>query len=348
MMERKDLMVVLSLVVIASGCAHTAGGTSGSASSDSVSVTNFTAFPQEVMSNQQVRLRLSLKNDGDTDAESVTARLFNVPFESESGSNNNVWKLDGSRSISFNTLQAADEEADLPARENSQYWTLTAPDLDSGVTIPYQFMSRIYYEYSTQGTSSITLMDQQRFREQGGASRPSLDNDDGPIQMEIRTTSPIVFYPSEESRTSEMCIIVTNEGTGTPFLHEPAYSDGSYDVSDSISNQVKLRVPDQGGIQFSPADNPDANTAVVELFGNRGIKCFTITADNWEQGLGPQEEVPIVLEAIYGYYRETSTSVTVQGSDRFSGGDSEADTDQQQQDGGDSSDGEGIISGPPE
>lgn len=314
------MMVFLSLVVIASGCAHTAGNASSEAASSSVSIQNFSSFPQDVYNDQQVRLTLTLINHGDADAENVVARLFNVPFEGESGSNNNVWKLDGDRSLSFETLQAADEENNLPAREKNRYWTLTSPDLGNGVTIPYQFMTRVYYRYSTRGTSSITLMDQQRFREEGDTQRPSLDTTDGPIQMEIRTQSPIVFYPEDEGdRQTEMCVIVKNTGQGTPFLHSEAYNDGSYGVTENASNKVKLRIPDQGGVGFST--DKGLNTAVVEIFGNRGIKCFTVEVDNWGSGFGPQEEVPIVMESSYGYYKETSTSVTVQGSDRFSGGD---------------------------
>lgn len=321
MIENKNILVILSLVVIASGCSHTA--TSSTATSDSVSIQNFSAFPSDVINNQQVRLTLTLINDGDATAENVQARLFNVPF-----SGDNSWDLNGERSISFGTLEEADEENNLPAREANQYWTLESPSLSDGVTIPYQFLTHVYYKYSTQGTTSVTLMNQQRFREQGNAERPTLDTTNGPIQMEIRTRSPIVFYPEDGSnRNSEMCVIVTNEGTGTPFIHSDGYNGESYDVDEEISNKVKLRVRDQGRISFSPSDEGDnSNTAIVDMFGNRGISCFTISVNGWESGVGPQEEVPIVLEADYGYYKETSTSVTVTGNERFSSGGSSTDS----------------------
>lgn len=346
MMENKKILVILSLVVIASGCSHTASTTSTS-SSDSVTVQNFSAFPQDVYNDQQVRLTLTLINDGDATAENVVARLFNVPFAGESDSNNNVWKLQGDRSISFGTLEAADEENNLPARESNQYWTLTSPSLSNGVTIPYQFLARVYYKYQTRGTTSITLMDQDRFREEGQVSRPTLDNTAGPVQMEIRTQSPIVFYPEDEgNRQTEMCVVVKNEGSGTPFIHSEGYSGGSYDVEESNSNKVRLRIPDQGNIQFTPSDG-SGNTAVVELFGNRGISCFNINVEGWDEGVGPQQEVPVVLEADYGYYKETDTSVTVRGSERFSGGsDSGDDTDTSDTDSTDDSESASEDPGP--
>jgi hypothetical protein len=311
MMENKNILVILSLVVIASGCAHTTGTTGGEATSDSVAIQNFSAFPNDVLNNQQVRLTLTLKNNGEGAAENVQARLFNVPFSGDSS-----WKGLDSRTIDFGNLNPADEENNLPARESTQYWSLEAPNLDDEVTIPYQFMTEIFYKYNTQGTTSVTLMDQQRFREQGGASRPTLDTTSGPIQMEIRTRSPIVFYPGDQgNRNTEMCAIVTNEGTGTPFVHDQAYDGGSYDLEDDNTNKVKLRVQDQGRVEFDAGDG--SNTQIIDIFGNRGIGCFEIDVDNWNEQVGPQEEVPIVLEAEYGYSKETSTSVTVTGSDRF-------------------------------
>lgn len=309
------MIALLSLVVVVSGCAHIAnqGSTSSTAS---VSVQNFSAFPSQVFDGQQTRLTMTLINDGEANAEDVSARLFNVPF-----SGDNSWGLGDNRTVTFGDLEPADPENNLPARESTRDWTLDAPELDQGVTIPYQFISRVYYKYQTRGTTSITLMDQQRYRDQGSASRPVLETTAGPIQMEIRTRSPIVFYPEDEgSRTTEMCVIVRNEGDGTPFLHnDDTYDDssGEYDVDDENSNRVKLRIPDQGRIKFTPSEGSGENTAVVEFFGNRGISCFKIEVEGWDQGVGPQEEVPLVLETDYGYYKETDVSVTVEGNERF-------------------------------
>lgn len=314
MIENKNVLVILSLIVVASGCAHTASTNSNEATSDSVSINNFSAFPNDdVYNNQNVRLTLTLKNDGEATAENVKARLFNVPF----GSGDSEWSGIDSRTVSFGSLEPEDEEANLPARESTEFWSLEAPSLDNGVTIPYQFMTEVFYNYETQGTTSITLMDQQRFREEGNAQRPTLDTTSGPIQMEVRTRSPIVFYPGDGSnRQSEMCVIVTNEGQGTPFWSSNSEEGNYQDLSEEELNTVRLQVEDQSRISF---ENPEdgSNTVVVDIFGNRGIGCFDISVDGWSDGVGPQEEVPIIMTADYGYSKETSTSVTVTGSDRF-------------------------------
>ncbi|PSH00061.1 MAG: hypothetical protein BRC28_01485 [Nanohaloarchaea archaeon SW_4_43_9] len=309
MMENREILVLLALVVVASGCSHTA---SPSTSTSSVTIQNFSAFPSDVLSEQQVRLSLTLKNNGDADAEDVQARLFNVPFSGERN-----WKLDGERTITFGTLQSADEERNLPARESTKYWSLNSPNLEEGATIPYRFITRVYYKYQTTGTTSVTLMGQRRYRQQGNPERPTLDTTSGPIQMEIRTRSPIVFYPEDDSsRTTEMCVIVTNEGTGTPFIHDQAYDGNQYNMERENSNKVKLRVKNQGNTDFS-ASSDNSQTVLVDMLGNRGIGCFSIDVRNWNSNVGPQQDVPVLIEADYGYVKETSSSATVSGTDRF-------------------------------
>jgi hypothetical protein len=319
MMENREILMALSLVVIASGCAHTAS-TGDTATSASVTISNFSAFPSTVIAGESSRLAMTLVNDGDSTATEVQARIFNVPFESDTDSGQNEWEItNGDRVIDFNTLEPADPEANLPARERTREWAMEAPDLQEGVTIPYQFISRVAYKYDTRGTSRITLMSQDRYREEGAGSRPVLDTTSGPVQMEVRTRSPIVFYPGEERQT-EMCIIVRNQGSGTPF-HPDA---DNFDLSDDETNVVTVTVPDQGSIDFSPAESEEVvgdQTVRVELFGNRGIGCFNINVDNWNAGVGPQTETPITATAEYGYYKETRSTVTVEGSDRFGGGD---------------------------
>ncbi|MFB6145744.1 MAG: hypothetical protein ABEJ99_04550 [Candidatus Nanohaloarchaea archaeon] len=323
-LENRKALIFISLVIIASGC--TGGGNTTKTSSSSISVLNFSAFPQSVYSNQQERLTLEVKNTGDRDAKNVAARLFNVPFTGE-----NKWDINqGSTTEYLGTMKAAEPDNNLPARSHTISWSMEAPGLQDGVSIPYNFMSRIFYKYSTLGKSEITLMSQDRFRESGKVGRPTLDNSAGPIQMQIRTEEPIVFYPSESDRTTEMCVIVKNTGSGTAFLHSDAYkpdAERKYDVKSDNLNKIKLKVFNQGRISFEAIDQQNSdlpdNVGVVDLIrGGSGIQCFKIHANNWETTSGPQETIPITMTATYGYYKDTSTSVMVKGSSRFGGSDS--------------------------
>lgn len=300
MIDNKAVLFV-ALAVVASGCAQSTQS-DNQASSDSVSVTNFTAYPETPYSGEQVRLRLTLKNTGEATAHDVTAQLFNVPFDGSG----NIWEYAGDQEAEkeFGTLEPRDDENNLPARPTTKVWNVQSPDLENGVQIPYNFKTRIYYDYTTRGTSSITMMSRERFQNQRTRERPSLDTSSGPVQMRVRTKSPII-YSGDSPTNSQMCVVVTNEGDGTPFVSD------NYDVSDSEENTVELTVPDQGSIEFS-ANQGDGNTAEVDLIGGRGLSCFQIDASG---GIGPQQEVPIIVNADYGYMKEATQTVRVRGSE---------------------------------
>lgn len=325
--NNKVALAFLSIVVIASGCSHTAGTGDDAGSTASVAIQNFSAFPQNPYNNRDVNLRLSVKNNGDTDAEDVAAKLYNVPFKSDfesTGQNQKTWEInDGNKWRHFEKLDAADPDNDIPARQRTFRWRITAPDISDSLDTPYTFKTRLYYKYNTTGTSRITLMTQDRFQEVGGGSRPSVDNSAGPIKMEIRTRTPIVFY-NNQNRDSEMCIVVRNQGSGTP-IHPDAYSSTNkeYTVTDGTNseegqgnkNQVQISVPSQAGMNFVADGEGSGNTQTVRLIGNRGVACYEIDAASGS--ITEEVEVPIQVEAEYGYYKDASQTVTVRGSSRF-------------------------------
>lgn len=305
----RAVLAFLSIVVLASGCAHTANNTDSGPTS-SLKIENFTAFPSDPFSGQDVRLQLQTINLGEHDAEDVSAELYNVPFDGE-----NSWSFregDG-QWVDQGVVRSADPDADLPARTQNIRWALTAPNLDSDLDIPYNFRTRIYYKYRSVGTSTLTLMDQETYREEGSSGRPVIDNSASPVNLEIRTRTPIVY----EGGGSEMCIIARNEGEGTAFLHEEAYQDPEYEIGDENANKVLVSVPDQANVDFSSEEEVDSeeNTVEVNLIGGEGIACYEIDVSN--AGSQDRLEVPVRIDADYGYVKDASQEVTVRGSDRF-------------------------------
>lgn len=305
----KSALVLLALVVIASGCSHTAGSTTDAATTTAVQVQNFSAIPDTVYESQSPTLRLSLKNTGTVEATNVKAELFNVPFGDR---NNREWESD-SQKFDFRTLRPANEEAGIPATPKERTLTLTPPDLAEGDTIPYDFMARISYDYETRGDTQIQLMSQSQFRDTGAArSQPTVDNTNGPIQMEVRTRTPIVFY-GDGSTSSNLCLIMENEGEGTP-----------YDIDDRESEDVvDISIRNSGDLEFNEVDGDEG---AVELVGNRGIKCYSIDVSGFDADSDIQRTIPVTFVAEYGYYKDTQTSVTVKGrNDGGDSGDSEVD-----------------------
>lgn len=303
----KAALVLLALIVTVSGCADNSGESVSISQTEGVSVEKFDATPTDLFEGQLLTLELQLKNKGGTDAKNVVAKLYNVPFE---GSRS--WSIQSPSSnqqqISFDSLRAANPETDAPATSIPRTWTIKAPDLDQGVTIPYDFQTRIYYQYETSGTTDIQVMSDQRYRETGATrSKPTIDNSGGPVQLEVKTRTPIVFFSGTEGeQSSQVCVIVKNEGEGRPFLQN-AYKNDKYAVTDDKLDKVKLQIESSGS-----RASFESTSQTVSMVSGRGIKCFTMNVDR-VSSQQIQQTIPVTFTAKYGYYNDASTSVTVNG-----------------------------------
>lgn len=293
--NKSAALILLSIVVLASGCVQD-GPEDEAASTQAVQVVNFTAIPDTVFESQEPTLRLTLKNTGSTKATEADATLFNVPFGQPE---QRQWAV-SSKKFDFGTLRPRDDEAGLPATPKERTKTVTPPDLSEGETIPYDFMTRIFFKYSNSATTEVQLMGQKRFRDTGTArARPDIDNTDGPVQMEIRTRTPIVFY-GDGTTSSDLCVIVRNEGTGTPTWPNDRSQEGV----------VELDIKSSGSMSF---DTLEGQANRVELVSNRGIKCYRVTGFEDFSSTDIQRTIPITFEASYGYKKQDQTSITVKG-----------------------------------
>lgn len=300
--DRNSAFLLMIIIAIASGCSH-GGSESGVEISQTsgVNVESFTASPTEIYGGQPSTLELRLKNNGGQEARDVEAKIYNIPLQDDRS-----WNIaSGEQTLEFNNLRPANPDTETPAREVSQVWTLEAPELETNRRLPYTVNTRVFYKYSTDAVTDIKVMTGQEFRDSNEeTSRPNLDNSGGPIQLEVRTRSPVVFYDDSESRTTNFCVIVSNEGAGTPFASSTDYSEAT-----ESENQRKISLSIQAsGNQISFEE--DEKT--VEIIGKEGQTCFTMNAEGIS-GSEIQKTVPVTLEADYGYYLDDSESISVRG-----------------------------------
>ncbi|MFB6200284.1 MAG: hypothetical protein ABEJ83_05345 [Candidatus Nanohaloarchaea archaeon] len=324
-MNRKNILAIfiIAATVVASGC----GGNSNqnTPSTSPIKIQDFSAFPNPVPAGQTVQFNIELKNKGDVDAQNVAFRLFNPPFGTSGqkrtwrGVNRDLTSTGGRTLSTFNTLRAPTENN--PAIPATATISMTAPEIGQGNTISYTFLGKLFYTYNTSAQTEIQVMSQERFRESGVARKqPSVDTSSGPIQLDVRTATPIIQYSGDTGPNSEMCVIVRNKGSGTPFLVDGSNSaltgsDRVYNVNDSNADKVKLTVHDVGNFDLdaNPETDTDKNSVTVKLVGSKGIQCFGIDqTDSVTEGSG-QKTYNVQMEAKYGYTRETSTAVTVEG-----------------------------------
>ena len=324
LLSNKTELILLTLIVVVSGCAdNTESGDVTVSQTEGVAIEGFSASPSEIFEGQLTTLELQLRNVGGSEAENVVARLFNRGFQGDG-----TWNIQGDggsvddlKNVYFGTLSGPDPQTDAPAISVPRTWNLEAPDLEVSQSNPYDFNARVFYQYSTTAGTDIQVMSNDRYNELGTSrSQPSLDNTGGPLQVEVRTRTPIVFTSTgQDTQPVPVRVVVTNEGSGTPFL-QSAYEDESYDVSEEDLERVDIEIEAAGNsVSF------DSNEATVQMVNGEGVNSFTMNVER-VSSQDIQQTVPLSVNVDYGYYQDTSTSVTVNGREGTIGGDNSKDS----------------------
>lgn len=332
--DTKLLMVLIGAVLITSGCMD--GGES-EASTDGVSVSEFSITPNPAPGGQQATIQMQMENGGDAVATDVRADLFGPTVSSDG----RTWTAPQGTTMEFNDLQpATDTQPAIPQQDSLTFET---PNLEEGRDLPYDFNAQVFYGYETTASTSLQVMSQERYQETGATQeQTSVDNSNAPIQMSVQGTTPIVFQPQQGERTSDICITVTNSGSGLPFHPGALPAEDSSDISDEDSNNVELEIENVGNIVFTAEDEGEVETSngvatTVDIIGNEGFHCFTMTAAGLGDVTSLEQTANIEIDAEYGYREETSTSVTVEGrgTSTDSGVDTETGSDENQDGSGD-------------
>ena len=312
--KNKTVLALLFLAVIVSGC--TGGNQEEESTTTSVDVMEFSAFPNPTPAGQNTRFRMQLQNNGEADAQNAYARLYNPPF----GTGSQTWSTTSGnepsvadRTLEFGTLRAAGEQT--PAVPKTDTVNLEAPDLEQGRDVDYTFKSYMMFNYSTTATAEIRIMGEDAYREAGSPSgTASLENSAGPVQMEIRTPTPITVYDTSSLPIEkQLCIIVRNQGSGTPFAPYNPSEDSveGYNVSkvQERTDNLTIQIQDVGDVTFAPNDG--SNKKQVQILGGKGVACYDMEIAN--AGGTLEQTVPIRIDAVYGYRKSSRANVMVEG-----------------------------------
>jgi|AntRauMinimDraft_2_1070382.scaffolds.fasta_scaffold00001_169 hypothetical protein len=319
-------LILLTLIVIVSGCADNSNSSGVTISqNEGVSIEGFSGSPSEIFEGQLTTVELQLRNVGGTEAENVVARLFNRDFEGDG-----TWNIQGQgesvddlKNIYFGSLESADPDTDAPAISVPRTWNLEAPDLEVSQQVPYDFYTRVFYQYNTRANTEVQIMSNERYNELGvSRSQPELDNSGGPIQLDIRTRTPVVFTSTgQDTQPVPIRVVVTNEGSGTSFVQSAYTGEESYEIGEDDTGKIELEIGAAGNsVSF------DSNQETVRMVNGEGVKSFTMNVDR-VSSQDIQRTVPITVTANYGYYQDTSTSITVNGREGSVSGDDEESDD---------------------
>lgn len=335
--QKHTLMALITVTLIASGCTGGGGGGEGEDASGTnpIQATSFTAAPNPAPNGNSVTFTLELTNTGDKDAENVVGKLYNPPF-ADSNTDSRTWRDSDEekvevhdRSFGFGSLQGQQEGVETFAEP--QTLSLTAPTLNDGQSFDYNFKADYTYKYSTDGDTTITVMDSERYRETGGTGSKKVDisHNSAPISLEgqLLSGNPIVFYDDDDAqKTPQFCVVIDNVGGGTVFsnpTHEDVYHENgdnapryTYDLENKdFKNHVTLSVESVGGTDVKDPDGGSYDSSAqdkVELIGgDQARKCFKLQVDELSASGGQKEIGPINVNAEYGYSENTGTSVKV-------------------------------------
>lgn len=293
--QSKMALCLIALAVLASGCTDGQGGSIETSQTTALDIQTFSALPTNVFEGDRVQLEVGVKNVGGAEATNVRMRIFNIPFGGGQGS----WS--GTRSFDFADMQPPDPESDIPSVPKERTVNLNAPDLNENLIHTYDVRGRLLFDYETTAVTEMEVMGYERWKQVGATrSSPSADNSGGPIQLEVRTESPIVV----DSSSPQFCIRVNNVGEGTPYLQGTS-GDQPEDNPDAVRKvEIDISSPE---VQLSPLQGGNE----VDLVSGQGGKCYEFSGVGNDANI--QTTVPITMEASYGYMKEASTSVTVEG-----------------------------------
>ena len=314
--KNKIVLGLMLLTVIVSGC--TGGNQDDESSSSSVTVSEFSPFPNPVPSGQNVQFRMELVNEGDSDAGNVYARLYNPPF---GNSGDQVWRPTSGvgmspayRTLKFDTLRSAGDQT--PAVPQTRQKDFESPNLGEDREVDYTFNSNVLFNYSTTGTAEVKILGEKAYRDQQSPqSSADLENSDAPVQLEVRTPTPIPIYETSETPVEkQFCVIARNQGSGTVFDPDSVPDNEDFSISEiqEADGKLQIAIPDVGNIEFNNDEFGDErNYKEVEILDGKGVACFQMEINDVSDTF--QTTVPIRVDADYGYMKETRTNVRVEG-----------------------------------
>jgi hypothetical protein len=226
------------------------------------------------------------------------------------------------RTLEYGELQTGTDQT--PAVPQTRQVDFTSPSLSPDRDIGYSFRSYIAYNYSTTGTAEVQIMGEDKYRDEGSPQNSvNLENSRAPVQMEIRTPTPIPIYDdsgeeilaSGNQVSKQFCAIVRNQGSGVPFspsVVPTGTSESDFNLTEiqGAENSVNITIRDIGSVRFNSTDEGN-NTRSIEIHDGRGVGCFDMIVPVDTGTL--QRTLPVRIDANYGYRKTSSSNLRVEG-----------------------------------
>ena len=288
----KIAIVLISAAIIVAGCTN---GEDEEIEGEGLQITQFNSFPADPFTGESTNLEMELFNTGDADADVEIARLYGHVISDD----DNAWSLDGDEQVrdDIGIVQAGDEDFD-PLPEDV-VWRMIAPEEISQSTSPYTWNAEVFYDYRTDASTSIDLIDSRD--EQAGI--PGVSNSAAPIRLDVTTQSPILV--DEETDEVQVRVEASNIGQGEVYSPDTEFEEDPFDVDDDeYRDSLTIRMDDPPGETSVDGENE------VDVDMTRGSGRHTFDLSLPESFNSPLT-VELSLESDYIYRTDRATGVTV-------------------------------------
>lgn len=297
-MRRKTLLTALLVFTVAlAGCTQLQGDSNDDNNDDQVTVTqndglsiDFSSVSNEYYAGEQARFEAEVENTGEASATLQSMSLYGASWASGQSLLSGTATLDGA------------EQSNNIAGQSSVYSVnvgLDSINLNQGQQDSYPIGLQTEYTYSTEARSSITLMDEQTYREnQNSRTQMQTDTTAGPIRISFKGNTP---YPDRDSSVS-IPLQITDVGDG-----RLAEDDQGTPVITDLTVEVE-------GEDVTLLDRSDS----IKIY--EGSRQFYAELNTGQESNGnqifdpsPESSYTLIARANYTYVEQDQTQVTVIG-----------------------------------
>ena len=304
-MNKELLYILLFIIILVSGCVG--GSTNGVAFSQTAGavINEFSFDTNQVFEGDDVTLTVQVQNVG-AKIMSGTTRLwiYGPVIEAASGAPKEVWKLTNGKTdmaLSTNDFAPPDVERRIPGNIVLGELGMTAPQLNlpPGMDMPFKFIARMCYSYSTSAFSSVNEISKNELRISNPPTSDAITRATaGPIQLKLLSGDTVL-----SGKTMTLVYEISNVGGGFPTLKTPACSSRKADILSNEMDKLHLVVTVDGketscGTSGTPKD--------VNIKRGGNVACtYSASSTN------PTTSHTVIATATYNYILTQEADMTV-------------------------------------
>ena len=300
-------MLVLGLVLVASGCIDTGGGEGPEVTvqqESGVTIQSFETQRSEVREGDSIRPRMVVKNEGGRAAQNAKALLYNYP---------SVWSSDDGTNavLDFGNIRAPDPDRNRPSPPARDDATIQVnSDYRQGQNVPVDVKAVLVYDYDTIADTGVIVAPRTLAPEVD--SSPEVDNTAGPVQMDV-VSEAVISVPEDETQAStQVCLEVENAGGGTPLLPS-VYDSGIRSVPLSNINENVNAMEVTAEINSEIVSVSGENPKTIRLYdGTATTRCWDLQA-NVGQNINRQTTERVSFVSEYAYRDKDSIGLSITG-----------------------------------